>query len=56
MEKVLDIAAAAPRVITSDVMVVSARRGISFTGTLNYIDQPKIGIVLGIGGTCLGAE
>ena len=49
MEKVFDIAAAAPRVITSDVMVVSAQHGIAFTGTLYNIDQPKIGIVLSVG-------
>ena len=55
MEKVFDIAAAAPRVITSDVMVVSAQHGIAFTGTLYDIDQPKIGIVLSVGES-IGAE
>ena len=55
MEKVFDIAAAAPRVITSDVMIVSAQHGISFTGTLYHIDQPKIGIILSVRES-IGAE
>ena len=55
MEKIFDVAAAAPRVITSDIMVVSAQHGIAFTGTLYDIDQRKIGIELSVGES-IGAE
>src|SRR5437660_7518213 len=49
MEKVFDIAAAAPRVIAANVPVVSAQHGVAFAGALYDVYQPKIGVVLGVG-------
>ena len=48
VKKVFDIAAAAPRVIATNVAVVSAQHGMAFTGALYNIDQPKIGIILSV--------
>src|SRR6266496_4836833 len=49
IEKILDVAAAAPGVIATNVMVEGAEHGVAFTGTLYDIHQPKIRIVLGVG-------
>src|SRR5205809_2115127 len=49
IEKILDVAAATPGVIATNVMVEGAEHGVAFTGTLYDIHQPKIRIVLGIG-------
>src|SRR6266480_2009029 len=49
VEEIFDIAAAAPSVIATNVMVEGAEHGVAFTGTLYDIHQPKIRIVLGVG-------
>src|SRR5438034_11130186 len=49
IEKILDVAAATPGVIATNVMVEGAEHGAAFTGTLYDIHQPKIRIVLGVG-------
>src|SRR5437762_10179547 len=49
VEEIFYIAAAAPGVIATNVMVEGAEHGVAFTGTLYDIHQPKIRIVLGIG-------
>src|SRR5439155_15896836 len=43
------VAAPAPGVIATNVMVEGAEHRVAFTGTLYDIHQPKIGIVLGVG-------
>src|SRR6266496_69227 len=48
-EEIFYVAAAAPRVIATNVSVVGAEHRIAFTRTLNHIYQPKVGIVLGVG-------
>jgi hypothetical protein len=54
MEKVFDVATTAPRVIASDVTIVSAKHGMALTRTLYDVYEPKIGIVIGVG-ECIGA-
>src|SRR6266566_4392317 len=49
IKKILDVAAATPGVIATNVMVEGAEHGVAFTGTLYDIHQPKIRIVLGVG-------
>src|SRR6266700_6100619 len=49
IEKILDVAAATPGVIATNVMVEGAEHWVAFTGTLYDIHQPKIRIVLGVG-------
>src|SRR5436190_9926449 len=49
VEEIFDVAAAAPGVIATNVSVVGAKHRVAFTGTLYDIQQPKIGIVLGVG-------
>src|SRR5437773_7780936 len=49
VEEIFYIAAAAPGVISTNVMVKGAEHGVAFTGTLYDIQQPKIRIVLGVG-------
>src|SRR6266480_2066084 len=49
VKEVFDVAASAPGVIATNVMVEGAEHGVVFTGTLYDIHQPKIRIVLGIG-------
>src|SRR5947199_10345844 len=48
-EEIFYVAAAAPGVIATNVSVVGAKHRVAFTGTLNHIYQPKVGIVLGVG-------
>src|SRR5207247_6720946 len=49
VEEIFYIAAAAPGVISTNVMVKGAEHGVAFTGTLSDIQQPKSRIVLGVG-------
>src|SRR6266436_8285371 len=48
-EEIFYVGAAAPGVIAPNVPVVGAEHRIAFTGTLNHIYKPKVGIVLGVG-------
>src|ERR1700719_4562642 len=48
-EEIFYVGAAAPGVIAPNVPVVGAEHRIAFTGTLNHIHQPKVGIVLSVG-------
>src|SRR5437762_12821351 len=56
VKEILDIAAAAPGVIATNVMVVGPEHGVAFTGALYNIDQPKIRIVLGVGESICAPE
>src|SRR5437016_2510731 len=49
VEEIFYVAAPAPGVIATNVMVEGAEHRVAFTGTLYDIHQPKIGIVLGVG-------
>src|SRR5205809_841159 len=49
VEEIFYIAAAAPCMIATDVMVKGAEHGVAFARTLDHIHQPKIRIVLGVG-------
>src|SRR6266702_6967111 len=49
IEKILDVAAATPGVIATNVIVECAEHWVAFTGTLYDIHQPKIRIVIGVG-------
>src|SRR6266480_565410 len=49
VEEIFYVAAAAPGVIATNVMVEGAEHRVVFTGTLYDIHQPKIRIVLGVG-------
>src|SRR2546430_12117785 len=49
VEEIFDVAAAAPGVIATNVMVEGAEHGVAFTGALYDVRQPKIRIVLGVG-------
>src|SRR5207237_9854380 len=49
VEKIFDVAATAPGMIATNVMVEGAEHGVAFTGTLHDVHQPEIGIVLGVG-------
>src|SRR5947199_9151796 len=56
VEKLFYIAAAAPGVIATNVMVKGAEHGVAFARTLDHIHQPKIRIVLGVGESISSAE
>src|SRR5207247_8013316 len=56
VEEIFYIAAAAPGVIATNVMVKGAERGVAFARTLDHIHQPKIRIVLGVGESISSAE
>src|SRR6266550_744813 len=49
VEEIFYVAAAAPGVIATNVMVEGAEHGVAFIRTLYRIHQPKIGIVFGVG-------
>ena len=49
VEEIFYIAAAAPGVISTDVMVIGAKHGVAFTSALHDVQKPKIRGVLGIG-------
>src|SRR5437899_525448 len=49
VEEIFDVAAAAPGVVATNVVVEGTEHGVVFTGTLYDIHQPKIRIVLGVG-------
>src|SRR5213079_3685715 len=48
-EKIFDVASAAPRVIPTNIMVVGAKHGAAFTGTLHNIYQRRIRSEFGVG-------
>src|SRR5690348_14099783 len=48
-EEIFDVAAAAPRVIAANVMIIRAKHTVAFTGTLHDVQQPKIRIVFRVG-------
>src|SRR5207247_851445 len=48
-EKIFYVPAAAPRVIASDIMVVSAKHRIAFAGALYDVDQRRIRSEFGVG-------
>src|SRR5882724_4738796 len=54
-EKIFDVAAASPCVITADVTVVCAQHGTAFTGALHNVNQRRIRSELGVG-ECIGTE
>src|SRR5437867_1741114 len=56
VEEIFYIAAAAPGVIATNVMVKGAEHGVAFARTLDHIHQPKIRIVLGVGESISSAE
>src|SRR5437870_3423082 len=49
VEEIFYVAAAAPGVVATNVMVVGAKHRVAFTGTLYDIQEPKIRVVLGVG-------
>src|SRR5947208_4229515 len=49
VEKIFDVAATAPGMIVTNVMVEGAEDGVAFGGTLYDIHQPEIRIILGVG-------
>src|SRR5260370_25891810 len=48
-EKIFDVASAAPRVIPTNIMVVSAKHGAALTGTLHDVHQRRIRREFGVG-------
>src|SRR4029077_20841924 len=48
-EKIFDVAAAAPRVIPTYIMVVSAKHGAALTGALHDVHQRRIRREFGVG-------
>src|SRR5438046_214558 len=56
VKEIFDVAATAPGVIATNVMVEGAEDGVAFTGTLYDIHQPKIRIILGVGESIGAAE
>src|SRR6266850_328887 len=53
-EKIFDVASAAPRVIPTNIMIVSANHGAALTGTLHDVHQRRIRREFGVG-ECIGA-
>src|SRR5262249_3103892 len=54
-EEIFDVAAAAPGVIATNVMVVRAEHRTAFTGALYDVDQRRIRSELGVG-ECIGTQ
>src|SRR5262249_444425 len=55
-EEIFYVAAAAPRVIATNVMIIRAKHRVALAGTLYDVQQPKIRIVFRVGESVCAPE